>query len=471
MTLKPGGGALDTETIPCARVNVSHMQLPTAALAVAFLAPAAVADDAVSFRKDIAPILAKHCQGCHGAKEAKSKYRLDSFDRLMKPGASEEPVVMAGKPKDSALFKLLVTAEKDERMPKKADALPAAQIALVKKWIEQGATYDGGDATLSLTDIMPKVEHPAAPAVYSRPVPITALAFSNDGQALAVGGYHEVTIWNPADGKLIRRIGGLAQRTYGIAFSADGNTLAVAGGAPGEMGEVRLVNFADGKLIAVLVSSTDVVLDVKYSRDGKLLAACGADNLIRVFDTATNQLKITIANHSDWVSGIAFNADGTRLASASRDKTAKVFDLTKNGEMIGSYLDHNDQVHGVAFHPDGDKVYSCGKDRRIMLWNIGDSKRTGEMGLGGEVFELVLDGDALLACSADKSARLFNAKDRSQKKQFNGHQDWVYSIASNATVKRAASGAHDGEVRVWNTDDGKEVAAFIAAPGYATSGK
>jgi len=430
-------------------------------------AGSALGDDAVSFRKDIAPILLKNCQGCHGPKEAKSKYRVDSFDRLMKPGASDDPAVTAGKPDASELYKLLVVADNDERMPKKADALPAAQVALVKKWIEQGAKYDGGEASLPLAQIVPAVEHPKAPEAYARPVPVTAVAFSGDGQSLAVGGYHEVTIWNPVDGKLVRRIGNVAQRTYGLAFSGDGQTLAVAGGAPGEMGEVRLINFADGKLIAVLVSSTDVVFDVKYSRDGKLLATCGADNTIRMFDTGSLTPKFSINNHSDWVTAIAFNGDGTRLASASRDKTAKVFDLTKSGEMIGSYLDHNEQVYGVAFHPDNDKVFSCGRDKRIMLWNVADSKRVGEMGLGGEVYELALDGESLFACGSDNSARHYNAKDRSQKKQFSGHKDWVYAIASHSGSKRAASGSHDGEVRIWNVEDGKEVAAFSAAPGYA----
>ena len=437
------------------------------AVALTLLLPCVVlADDAVSFRKDIAPLLVKSCQGCHGPKEAKSKYRVDSFAKLMTAGSSKEPAVIAGKPDESELYRLLIAEDKDERMPKKAEALPKEQIALVKKWIEQGAKYDGGDPALSLSDILPRLEHPPAPQGYSRPIPITAMTFANDGKSLYIGGYHEVTVWNSADGAMLSRIGGVAQRTYGLAISPDGATLAVAGGSPGELGEVRLLSLPDGKLKQVLLTSSDVVFDVKFSRDGRQLATCGADNLIRLFDAQTYETKLTIANHSDWVCAIAFNADGTKLASASRDKTAKAFDLTKKGEMIAGYLDHSEQVYGVAFHPDGDKVYSCGRDRRIMLWNLSDSKRIGEMGTSGEAYDLILDGGQLLACSSDNNARLFDAKDRKQLKQFGGHKDFVYGIALHSQSRRAATGSHDGEVRIWNTDDGKEVKAFIAAPGF-----
>lgn len=437
------------------------------AVALLLLPSIAFAQDAVSFRKDIAPLLVKSCQSCHGPKEAKSKYRVDSFAHLLKPGSSDEPAITPGKPDASEVYRLLIIDDKDERMPKKADALPKEQIALVKKWIEQGAKYDGGDPALPLSDILPRLEHPPAPQSYARPIPITAMSFSPDGKALYVGGYHEVTVWNAADGALISRIGGVAQRTYGLAISPDGTTLAVAGGSPGELGEVRLLTLPEGKLKQVLLTSTDVVFDVKFSRDGKLLATGGADNLIRVFDGQTYETKLTIANHSDWVCAVAFSADGTKLASASRDKTAKAFDLTKKGEMIAGYLDHNEQVYGVAFHGDGDKVYSCGRDRRIMLWNLSDSKRTGEMGTGGHAFDLILDGGQLLACSSDNNARLFDAKDRKQLKQFGGHKDFIYGIALHSQSKRAATGSHDGEVRIWNTEDGKEVTMFFAAPDYA----
>src|SRR3954452_13727428 len=91
----------------------------------------------VSFKRDVAPILLQRCQGCHGPEKVKGEYRLDSFDRLMKGGASEEAPVVAGKPDKSELYRLVASADEDERMPKKGDPLTKEQGARIGRGIEQ----------------------------------------------------------------------------------------------------------------------------------------------------------------------------------------------------------------------------------------------------------------------------------------------------------------------------------------------
>ena len=51
-----------------------------------------------------------------------------------------------------------------------------------------------------------------------------------------------------------------------------------------------------------------------------------------------------------------------------------------------------------------------------------------------------------------------------------GHHDWVYSLAISPDGKTLASGAWDGELRLWNVEDGKSLLAFPAAPGYKAAG-
>ena len=227
---------------------------------------------------------------------------------------------------------------------------------------------------------------------------------------------------------------------------------------------MRLFNPADGKLISVLLTTSDVVFDVKFSHDEKLLATCGADHAIRIFEMPEARLKHTITNHSDWVMAVAFNHDATQFASASRDKTAKVFDLKKAGDMISSFTDHNQQVDGIAFAADDKKVFSSGRDNRLFQWNVADAKREGEVGLGGEGFEIAVEGETLLVASGDRNVRRMSAKDRGNQKTFSGHKEWVYAVALHAGTKRAASGSHDGEVRIWNIEDGATVTSFIAMP-------
>ena len=54
----------------------------------------------------------------------------------------------------------------------------------------------------------------------------------------------------------------------------------------------------------------------------------------------------------------------------------------------------------------------------------------------------------------------------SQIRKLQGHKDWVYSLAISRDGKTIASGSWDGEVRLWNSADGKLIRSFIAAPGY-----
>jgi WD40 repeat protein len=301
-------------------------------------------------------------------------------------------------------------------------------------------------------------------------MPITAVAFTSDGQQLIVGGYHELTIWNPVDGKLIKRIKNVGQRSYAMALSPDGKLLAVGCGAPGRLGETRLFDWATGELKNVLGSTGDVVLDVAFNPAGDRLAVGAADGIVRIFEVATGKEQLTINSHSDWVNAVAWNADGSKLVSGSRDKTAKVFDA-KTAELLVTYSGHGQPVKGVAFHPEGSEVFSSGGDNKIHRWQIAEAKKTAEVGFGGEVYKLVPNGEFLFTASADKSVRQFEAKTHKELRQFAGHGDWALSVGYSPSTKRVAAGGFDGSVRVWNAEDGKLVTTFFAAPGYQAPSK
>ena len=141
----------------------------------------------VSFRAEIAPILRAQCQSCHGVKDAKGDFRVDSYAELMRALKGEPARVLRGNANDSLLHQLLVTLDKSDRMPQKSEPLTAQQITLFTRWIDEGAKFDGGDPKATLAQVIPARVHAAAPQKYSRDFPITALAFSPDVSQLAVG--------------------------------------------------------------------------------------------------------------------------------------------------------------------------------------------------------------------------------------------------------------------------------------------
>jgi Planctomycete cytochrome C/WD domain, G-beta repeat len=288
------------------------------------------------FSTDIAPLLQRRCAGCHGEENAKGHYRLDTFARLTKTGDSDLPPLVAGKPRESELYRLLIESDATERMPQKADPLPAAEIALIEHWIASGAEYDGGATDRPLAALARGAMLRAAPAHYPRPAPITALAFSPDARRLAVGGYYEVTIWNLDDTQLVRRIGGLPERITGLAWHPQTGRLAVAGGSPAQWGSVALVDPATDAPPRFLCDLSDTALCVAFSPDGTRLAAGGADRALRLFDTASGQTLRVLRLHADWVQSVAFDESGGRIVTASRDRTAKVLEVA-TGALAATY--------------------------------------------------------------------------------------------------------------------------------------
>jgi WD40 repeat protein len=423
---------------------------------------------AVSFRRDVAPILVKQCQGCHGPDKSKGGYRLDSFDRLTKPGESKTAPVVASQPGKSNLVRLISSADEDDRMPQKADPLPAGQVTLIRRWIEDGAKFDGPDASASLASIVPSQEHPAPPDAYRYPIPVTAIALSPDGKLLAAGGYNEVTLWDPTRGRLVGRIKRAAERTYGLAFSPDGKTLAVAGGVPGTLGEVRLCDVERPDGGRVLERIGDVMLAVRFSPDGKHLAAGGADNAIRVYALPGGARELLIEQHADWVTDLAYSPDGARLASASRDRSARVFDA-RTGAVQAAFLGHEEPVFGVTWLAGGKSLASAGRDRKVRFWDAGDAKELGKTtSVDAEPQKLAAGLGSVFCATSNGSVRVYSAKTREIVKTLTAPGDWAYCLAVDEDTKRVIVGYHSGHVRVFDPEAGKPVSEFVASPGFGS---
>jgi WD40 repeat protein len=448
----------------------------------------------VSFINDVAPILKENCFACHDAKKRKGKLDMSTYASLRKGGDKDDPIA-DGKPDESILIDL-ITSPGAERMPPKeaGDPLPKEKIAIIEQWIKEGAKLDTGlrpGADLG-RELRIRWKPPVPPAVYERHNNINALVFTPDGKKVVVGAYHELTVWDVAQGKLEKRIYTRMQRAYAMVFLKDGK-LAVAGGRPGEEGDVRIydinggtakvaggVSILDGVndkkvMLAELAETEDSVLALAVSADGKKLAAGGCDRLVRVWDLSPGYAKAkltqTFENHADWVSGVAFTPDGKRLLTSSRDKTAKVWDLGTK-ESVLTFPDHQVGVNGVAARADGKVGFSVGEDNLLRMWNAtGDGKQIRPLGGHAKpVFKIAYHADAknplLATCSADGTVRLWNPNTGQALKALTGDTDWVYAVAISPDGKQVAAGGYAGEVRVWNVADGKEVKMFHASPGY-----
>jgi WD40 repeat protein len=419
-----------------------------------------------SFVKDVAPILTRHCVGCHNARKSEGRYDLTTFEKLAEGPLGGEAAVTPGDPQASRLVEILLP-DAQPRMPHRQPPLAPERVAVIERWIAQGAKYDGDRADEDWVALVHKRTAASIPDSYPAPVPISALAFRPDGRAVLTSGFHELISWDASEGAPGRRLRGLPERVQAIAYSPDGRWLAAAGGDPGLLGVARLWRVVPGDLEPVrdLVEGPDSYFAVAFSPDSRLVAVAGADRAVRIWEVESGRPVATIEDHADWVQAIAFSPDGRRIATASRDRTSKIFDV-RTKESIVAFGGHADSVYSVAFSPDGKRVATGGADNQVRIWSPEDSKPVRAFaGFGGAVLRVMYapEGQDLIASSADGTVRVFRGDQK--RLELRGHTDWVYSLALSPDGRRLASGSWDGEVRLWDLEDGKPSTAFRAAPG------
>jgi hypothetical protein len=103
---------------------------------------------AVDFVREVRPIFEKHCYECHGAQKQKNGFRLDVRQAALRGGDEHAPDIVPGRSAMSPLYRFVSGEDHDLLMPPKDKGrLSAAEIMVLKAWIEEGAVWpDGVDA-------------------------------------------------------------------------------------------------------------------------------------------------------------------------------------------------------------------------------------------------------------------------------------------------------------------------------------
>ena len=101
----------------------------------------------VDFNRDIRPVLSDNCFACHGpdSQKVKGRLRLDVRELALQPAKSGKVAVVPGKPQESELLHRLASTDADEVMPppESHKSLTATQKDLLRRWIAEGAEYQG----------------------------------------------------------------------------------------------------------------------------------------------------------------------------------------------------------------------------------------------------------------------------------------------------------------------------------------
>ena len=423
------------------------------------------AETPVSWWRDVTPVFKRSCNGCHNPNKLKGEVDTSTFAGLMKPG-KHGPNLAAGDPVKSLLITSISGKEPD--MPKEGDALSPQEVALITRWIQEGAK-DDTPADAYSTRLK-------GPPTYALPPVVSAMDVSPDGSRLAVAGYHEVLLIDTGSLELTSRLLGESPRIESVAFSPDGRLLAVSGGAPARFGEIQVWNVTDGRQTQGLRRTTDSLFGISWSPDGTRVATGGADKSVRVTRISDGQELVKFDNHGDWVFRTTWVAGGTRLLSASRDRAMKLIDAT-NGQFIDDVNKLLEPIDCMVRHPSEDWAAYGGAEGGLRMYK---AKENQDRTSGNNDVNLVreferqpgpvqsvafsADGSLLATGNTGTEVRVYETASGKKKATLAGPAGSEFALKFSPAGKRLYTAGFEGIIRVFDPVSGRLQAIFYPVP-------
>lgn len=267
---------------------------------------------------------------------------------------------------------------------------------------------------------------------------LTAIVAAADQHLVTVDEQAGVHVWSTRPNWKLTRVLGAADkdpldvtespltgRALAVAFSPDGEQIAVGSGDPSRSGEIVFWNVDDGKLVRKIEDAhSDTVLGLEYARRGDQVVSSGADKFVKIFTVADGKLVRSFEGHTHHVLDVTWRADGSRLASAGADDVVKVWNV-ETGEQVTTITGYGKQVTSIQYLGTGDNIVSTG---------------------------------------GDKAVRMHTASNRRQYRTLSGATDYMYSVAASGDETIVIAGGEDGVLRVWDGKTGQSLVTFEPTP-------
>ena len=272
-------------------------------------------------------------------------------------------------------------------------------------------------------------------------ISVVQMAWSPDGQMIAVGGGSGISFINPTTLKQTANIK-TDSVVLALAFAPDSQTLAYISSAV-----IHIVDLASNTDVKTLqVQGTPHSL--AYAPDGNTLAAGMLDNKVLIIDIENGTLKNTLkGNFGGWA--VAFSPDGTYLAAGSSQGVLMWEAAT--GLWMPITGGQSDLIKTLAFSPDNGLLAAGGKDILRVWTTSGGAEYFTQSGVFGNINSVTFspDGSLLLTGADDGYMRFYDIQKRQLIRELKAHSSAVFSAIFSPDGQSMVSGANEGVIRLW----------------------
>jgi len=416
-------------------------------------------DEPIVFDKHVYPILEAKCTTCHDREGGLAEGGIDllTVDAITK-GGKHGPGLVSGKSEESLLFKLASHRDKPIMPPAdEGESFTGEELSILKQWIDQGTKpgenlfpASASKKSVTLGNLSPHIQA------------VESIDVAPDGKWLAAGRANQVIIHDVAEGKSLATLTNDADLVHCVAISPDGMLIAAGGFEKVKLWKRKdAANLTDWEELKPIGPIKERALAVAFSPDGQFIAvgggvpsASGEASLWRVADQTQVWNKPEV--HSDTVCAMSFSPDGKMIATASSDKFMRVL-LAENGNVVKSFEGHTGHVLSVGWNADGKQLATASADHAAKLWNFesGEQERTLE-GHSKEItcIRYVPNKGLLVTTCGDRVARLIKADNGQVLRVLQGAKEYLLSCDVSADGNTVAAGGQNGEIYLWNVDDG-----------------